>query len=54
MRLSSTGKPKTSGKFNGATCAYLDGIYEYFNAHGEEFHAGASTKWNGPCVDLCL
>ena len=41
---------KKNSKFNGAPCAYFDGIYEYFNAHGEEFHAEAGMKWNGPCV----
>ena len=38
--------------FNGAPCAYFDGMYEYFNAHAQEFHAEAGMKWNGPCVHL--
>lgn len=38
-------------KFNGAPCAYFDGMYEYFNAHGEEFHAESGMKWNGPCAE---
>lgn len=45
---------KAFPKANISSCNYFDGIYEYFNAHAEEFHAGSSTKWNGPCVNIVL
>lgn len=28
-----------SSKFNGAPCAYFDGVYQYFTTHITEFHA---------------
>lgn len=41
-------------KFNGAPCAYFDGLYQYFNVHYRDFHADVryneTNKWNGPCV----
>lgn len=38
-------------KFNGAPCAYFDGIYDYFNTNEEQFHAKfKGMVWNGPCV----
>lgn len=38
-------------KFNGAPCAYFDGIYDYFNKNEEQFHAKfKGMVWNGPCV----
>lgn len=42
---------KVGGKFNGAPCAYFDGIFDYFNIHEVNYHAKFSgQKWNGPCV----
>ena len=41
-----------SGKFNGAPCAYFDGLYQYFNIHATTFHAAEGKKWNGPCVNI--
>ena len=43
---------KKKKSFNDTPCAYFDGMYEYFNAHAQEFHAEAGMKWNGPCVHL--
>lgn len=38
-------------KFNGAPCAFFDGIYYYFNTNEEQFHAKfTGMEWNGPCV----
>ena len=37
--------------FNGAPCAYFDGMYQYFNAHVSEYHAEEGRKWNGPCAE---
>ena len=38
-------------KFNGAPCAYFDGIFDYFNLNEKEFHAkDPNMKWNGPCA----
>jgi hypothetical protein len=38
--------------FNGAPCAYLDGIYDYFNKNEDQFHAKfKGMVWNGPCVN---
>lgn len=36
--------------FNSPTCAYFDGLYDYFNAHVKEFNGVAGLTWNGPCV----
>ena len=35
---------------NGATCAFFDGMRDYFKAHQREYHS--SVEWNGPCVQL--
>jgi hypothetical protein len=44
-------KPKT--KFNGAPCAYFDGIYHYFNQNEVAFNAKfKGMEWNGPCVNI--
>ncbi len=42
-------------KFNGAPCAYFDGVYDYFNKNEENYHAAfTGMVWNGPCVILEL
>lgn len=42
-------------KFNGAPCAYFDGVYDYFNKNEEQFHAKfKGMVWNGPCVLIFL
>jgi hypothetical protein len=38
-------------RFNGAPCAYFDGIFDYFNLNEIAYHAKNSTKWNGPCAE---
>ena len=46
-----SGSPPNS-KFNGAPCAYFDGIFDYFNLNEEAYHAKfKGQKWNGPCVE---
>jgi len=38
-------------EFNGAPCAYFDGMLNYFNLHEKEFKAKWDNQhWNGPCV----
>lgn len=38
-------------RFNGAPCAYFDGVYDYFNINEVAYHAKFSQqKWNGPCA----
>ncbi len=38
-------------RFNGAPCAYFDGVFDYFNLNEVAYHAKWSgMKWNGPCV----
>ena len=45
---------RKSPKFNGAPCAYFDGVYEYFNLNSQKFHAKFDgMNWNGPCVYNC-
>ena len=43
-----------SRKFNGAPCAYFDGLYQYFNINYQAYHAkgreSEKMKWNGPCA----
>ena len=42
-------------RFNGAPCAYFDGVYDYFNINEVAYHAKFSQqKWNGPCVHFKL
>lgn len=38
-------------RYNGAPCAYFDGIFDYFNINEVAYHAKVvGGKWNGPCV----
>lgn len=38
-------------KFNGAPCAYFDGVFDYFNINEVAYHAKFDgMKWNGPCA----
>jgi len=38
-------------RFNGAPCAYFDGVFDYFNINEVAYHAKwDGQKWNGPCV----
>lgn len=40
-------------KYNGAPCAYFDGMFNYFNIHEKEYRAKFPNQlWNGPCVNL--
>jgi hypothetical protein len=40
-------------KYNGAPCAYFDGIFDYFNINEKAFHAkDVNMKWNGPCANI--
>lgn len=42
-------------KYNGAPCAYFDGVFDYFNKNQEAYHAKfTGQKWNGPCVIINL
>eukprot|EP00178_Gracilaria_changii_P005607 TRINITY_DN19359_c0_g1_i1.p1 TRINITY_DN19359_c0_g1~~TRINITY_DN19359_c0_g1_i1.p1 ORF type:complete len:137 (-),score=8.57 TRINITY_DN19359_c0_g1_i1:292-702(-) len=37
--------------FNGAPCAYFDGMFNYFNLHEKEYKAKFDGQlWNGPCA----
>lgn len=47
--LSKATGQKVPKKFNGAPCAYFDGVFNYFNLNEEAYHA-KKHKWNGPCV----
>lgn len=49
--MSKNKKFGTGKNFNGAPCAYFDGLYQYFNIHAETFHSKAK-KWDGPCVKI--
>lgn len=45
--------PPPPGKYNGAPCAFFDGIHDYFNLNEEAYHAKfPGQKWNGPCAEL--
>lgn len=49
--LSKTRKTKIPERFNGAPCAYFDGVFNYFNINEVAYHAKVTgQKWNGPCV----
>lgn len=48
--LSKTTGQKVPKKFNGAPCAYFDGVFNYFNLNEEAYHA-KKHKWNGPCAE---
>jgi hypothetical protein len=46
---------KISGNpgFNGAPCAYFDGMFNYFNLNEVDFRAKfPNQRWNGPCVNI--
>lgn len=44
-----------SSRFNGAPCAYFDGVFDYFNLNEESYHGKfTGQKWNGPCVKIYL
>lgn len=46
---------KERPKFNGAPCAYFDGLRQYFNMSTVEYNAKwANMTWNGPCVRAVL
>lgn len=49
--ISNKGKYQQDDRYNGAPCAYFDGLYDYFNAHVKEYHGVDGMKWNGPCAD---
>lgn len=41
--------------FNGAPCAFFDGMFDYFNLNEVEYKAKfPGQKWNGPCVKILL
>lgn len=49
--LSKTRNTKVPDRFNGAPCAYFDGIFNYFNLNDVAYHSKTTgQKWNGPCV----
>lgn len=48
----SPGPTPPMGKFNGAPCAFFDGIHDYFNLNDEAFKAKfPGQQWNGPCAE---
>lgn len=39
-------------EFNGAPCAYFDGMLNYFNLHEKQYRAKFDGQhWNGPCAE---
>jgi hypothetical protein len=39
-------------KFNGAPCAFFDGVHDYFNLNEQAFKAkNPGMHWNGPCAE---
>jgi serine carboxypeptidase-like clade 2 len=39
-------------RYNGAPCAFFDGIHDYFNLNEVEFKAKfPGQRWNGPCAE---
>ena len=39
-------------QYNGAPCAYFDGVHEYFHLNDREWKAKTpGMRWNGPCAD---
>lgn len=39
-------------RFNGAPCAYFDGVFDYFNLNRKEYNAKFDgMTWNGPCAE---
>jgi hypothetical protein len=48
----SPGPTPPTNKFNGAPCAFFDGIHDYFNLNEVEFKAKfPGMEWNGPCAE---
>jgi hypothetical protein len=46
------GYPDLKKNFNGAPCAYFDGVLNYFGSNEEAYHAKfPNMKWNGPCAE---
>ena len=42
-----------TAKFNGAPCAFFDGIHDYFNLNEEAYKAKfPGMHWNGPCASI--
>lgn len=42
----------TFNKYNGAPCAFFDGIYDYFHLNDVAWKAKfAGQNWNGPCAE---
>ena len=39
-------------KFNGAPCAFFDGIHDYFNLNEIAWKSKAGQEWNGPCASI--
>lgn len=45
--------PLPPSKFNGAPCAYFDGIHDYFQLNTKAYNAkNSSMMWNGPCAEI--
>lgn len=39
-------------RFNGAPCAFFDGIHDYFNLNEQAYKAKIpGMEWNGPCAE---
>ena len=44
--------PSIREKYNGAPCAFFDGIHDYFHLNEVDFHAAFEGQtWNGPCAE---
>ena len=42
-----------TAEFNGAPCAFFDGMYDYFNLNAEAWKAkNPGAAWNGPCASI--
>ena len=51
FKMLAKARGEQKAKFNGAPCAYFDGLFNYFNSNAEAYHAqNASRTWNGPCA----
>lgn len=49
-KMMAKAKKEQKPRFNGAPCAYFDGVFNYFNLNSAEFHARSTDmKWLGPC-----
>ena len=51
--LSKTKNQKVPKRFNGAPCAYFDGVFNYFTINKDIYHS-KKNSWNGPCVNKNL